>query len=170
MRRRTYLTLAGTTLTAALAGCTEESDERESGGTDGSDNTETDTEPEDDNTDDDSETETDSEGGEDETADDGSGDGDDSDDPVEILEHEWYNNGQFDVGVTGQVENISGEELTYVGVEVYFLDEEGVQFEEGLDNTTDLADGRIWEFDAGYLGDDPQRVDEYEIEWDVTNY
>ncbi|WP_241432449.1 FxLYD domain-containing protein [Natrinema gari] len=42
-------------------------------------------------------------------------------------------------------------------------------FEESLDNTSDLAAGRVWEFEALFLGDDPSRVAEYEGEGDVTN-
>ncbi|WP_228371046.1 MULTISPECIES: FxLYD domain-containing protein [unclassified Natrinema] len=38
-----------------------------------------------------------------------------------------------------------------------------------MDNTSDLAAGRVWEFEALFLGDDPSRVAEYEGEGDVTN-
>ncbi|ELZ09281.1 hypothetical protein C479_10685 [Halovivax asiaticus JCM 14624] len=132
MQRRTFLALAGASIPATLAGCTEnESSDRQSG--------------------DDS----------------GSGDGDG---PVQFVDHEWYNSGAYEAGVTGQLENVSGDTLSYVEVSVYFLDEEGTQFEEGLDNTSELADGRTWEFDAMFLGDEPDRVDDYEIEWEVTDY
>lgn len=95
--------------------------------------------------------------------------GSDESQPVELLEHEWYMEGQYSSGVRGRVENISGEELSYVTLTVFFLDSEDVQIGEGLDSTTDLAAGRVWEFDALYLDDDPQRVDSYEIKTEVTN-
>jgi len=105
------------------------------------------------------------------SGDSGNDDGDSgSDKLVEILDHEFYNNGAYDAGVSGTLENVSGEELSYVGVNVFYLDSEGVQIEEGLDNTTELAADRKWKFDAGYLGDDPSEIEEYEIKTDVTDY
>lgn len=158
MHRRAYLAVAGTALTGTLAGCMEsESSDREESGVDDSDDA-----PVDDGSDDG--------GGSGGSDDGGSDDGDDNGDPVEFVEHEWYNNGPYDAGVLGRLENVSGEELAYVVVNVYFLDDDGVQIDEGLANTTDLAADRIWEFDAVYLGDDTNRVDTYEIEWDVTNF
>jgi hypothetical protein len=53
---------------------------------------------------------------------------------------------------------------------VFFLDSEGVQIGESLDNTTDLAADRIWEFDAMFFEDDPTRVDTYEINTEVSDY
>lgn len=148
MNRRTFVTASGVALTLTIAGCAGDADddEREDRSTDddpnGSDDTETD---------------------------DGNGtDGDDT--PVELLEHDWYHDGQFDAGVQGRLENVSGEELSYVAVDVFFLDADDVQLEDGLDNTTDLAPDRVWEFDVPYLGDDPANVDNYEIETDVDDW
>ncbi|MFB1064103.1 FxLYD domain-containing protein [Natrinema sp. H-ect4] len=135
-------------MTTALAGCSEsEPSNRETGGTNTSDDQN-------------------GNGG-------GNSSGDTSgsgENPVKLLNHEWYNEGQFSSGVRGQVENVSGETLSYVEVAVYFLDSEGVQFSEGLDNTNELAAGRVWEFDAMFMGEDPSRVDNYEIETSVNNY
>jgi hypothetical protein len=90
--------------------------------------------------------------------DDGSGGGD----LVALLEHEL---GQADLGpsVQGRVENVSDKELLLVTVDVAYLDGEGVQIGEGLDTVSDLAAGRIWEFDAPYLDTDDHRIDDYEI-------
>lgn len=82
---------------------------------------------------------------------------------VELLEHEFAEQ-DFGVAVKGRAENVSGGELSYVEAEAVFLDADGVQIGEGLDNVTDLADGRVWEFDCMYLGDaDASEIDEYEI-------
>jgi len=89
---------------------------------------------------------------------------------VELQDHSFYNNGQYDAGVEGTLKNVSGDELSYVAVEVFFLDSEGVQIGEGLDNTTDLAADRTWAFDAGYLDSGSENIAEYEIQTDVSNY
>lgn len=88
---------------------------------------------------------------------------------VEILNHEWYEE-DFSAGVQGTLENTTDEELAYVEVSVYFLDSDGTQIEEGLDNFSELAAGRTAEFECMFLGDDASRVEEYEIEASVTNY
>lgn len=135
MRRRESILLVGAAITGTIAGCTEEeSTGRQQGSAD--------------------------------TAGEGSNDssGGNGNSPLAIRSHEWYNEGEFDAGVRGQVANQAGETLDYVEVEVYFIDADSVQFEESLDNTEDLAEGRVWEFDAMFLGDDPSRVDSYEIE------
>lgn len=143
MRRRSYLKHAGGLVLVAIAGCVEEDDnaEREQGGADDGSTT-------------------------DSTDDTSGGNGR----PIELLSHEWYNEGRYEQGVRGQIENVSDSTLDYVEVEVYFLDSEGVQFEEGLDNVTDLASGRIWEFDVMFWGDDPERVDSYEVQTDYSDY
>ena len=159
MRRRTLLATLGTASTIAIAGCSSEESERQEGSTN--------EESSDDGSSDDGSSESDNtESG---SANDNSG----SDEPeqlVNLVEHEFYNEGQFDVGVEGVVENVSDQELSYVEVSVYFLDSEGTQIEEGLDNTSDLAAGRRWEFDATYLGDEADRIDSYEIETEVSDF
>lgn len=151
MNRRQLLATGGTTLALTLAGCagdTDDDNDREEGSTDDNGG---------------------ANGDENGSADGGSTDAESSDQLVELLEHEWYNNGEYDSGVTGRLENVSGEQLSYVSVNVYFLDEEGTQIAEGLDNTNDLAADRVWEFDAMLLDGDASRVSDYEIETDVTN-
>lgn len=149
MRRRNFMAVIGSTSTIAIAGCSSQESERQEGSTD------------DGGSSDDGSSETESG-----SADDGS----EQEQLVELLDHELYNEGQFDIGVSGRLENVSGEELSYVEVSVYFLDSEGTQIEEGLDNTSDLAAGRVWEFDATYLGDEADRIDTYEIETEVTSF
>ncbi|OLZ39091.1 hypothetical protein A6E15_19195 [Natrinema saccharevitans] len=154
MYRRKLLATGGTALALGLAGCASETDDgngddREEGSTNDTDD-----------------------GGD--GGDTGTSDGGDTDssggDPVELLDHEWYQNSQYDAGVSGSLENVSGEELSYVEVSVYFLDEDGAQVGEGIDNTSDLSAGRVWKFDATYLDGEPQTVTDYEIETDVSNY
>lgn len=155
MRRRQVLA-AGGMLFAALSGCTtsEESDRQPGEANNGGDDpTATDSPvPADDPTSTATPTPT------------------EADQLVELLEHEWYNNGSYDAGVSGVLKNVSGEELSYVEVKVFFLDSEGTQIGEGLDNTTELAADRRWQFDASYLDDNPNEVDSYEIQTDVSNY
>lgn len=88
---------------------------------------------------------------------------------VKILEHEPFRE-QYSAGVRGIAQNMTDEELSYVGIKVYFLDSEGIQIEEGLDNTTDLAAGRKWRFEALMIQAEPSEVAKYEIEAEVTDY
>ncbi|MUV90388.1 hypothetical protein GJ629_11150 [Halapricum sp. CBA1109] len=82
---------------------------------------------------------------------------------MEILDHSFYQE-EFTSGVRGTAVNNTDGELSYVEANATFLDADGTQIGEGLDNVTDLAAGREWEFDCMFLGDDPSRIAEYEIE------
>jgi hypothetical protein len=142
MNRRQYLTTAVTAVGGvALAGCSEEGDADE-GNANGGDPGNGDT------------------GG----GNSGGGDtgGDDQPD-VEIQSHEFYEE-QFSAGVRGTAQNTTDRELSYVEAEAVFLDSEGTQIGEGLDNVSDLAAGRTWEFDCMFLGEDASRIASYEIE------
>ena len=101
-----------------------------------------------------------------------SGDADENDDSddsgddsggLEIVEHEFYEE-DFEAGVEGTVENTGDESIDYVEVRVEFYDDEGVRIEDGIDNTEDLDGGEQWRFDVVYLGDDPEAVEDYDIE------
>jgi len=146
MKRRRYLeSAAGTATVLLLAGCTDDEDEDSSGGDanngggnggDASGN-----------------------GGDDSgSGDSNSGGGSD----IELVDHQFYQD-DFSVGVRGTAENTSGEELSYVEAEAVFLDENDTQIGEGIDNVTDLAAGRRWEFECMFLGSDEERIDSYEI-------
>jgi len=153
MNRRNVLLASGTALTTAIAGCSEsDTTNRQTGNTN--------------NTEDTGDA---GSSGNDGGSSDSSGSGGQQD-RVELQNHEWYNGGQFSAGVKGRLKNVSGEQLSYVEVQIYFLDADGVQISEGLDNTTELAADRIWEFDAMFMGEDPNRVENYEIETSVDNY
>lgn len=86
---------------------------------------------------------------------------------VEVREHELDRTGTFPA-VVGTLENVSGEELSSVNVNIDFLDEEDVMIGEGLANTFDLPAGRVWEFDASYTNDDSYRIADYELETDAN--
>ncbi|MFD1646868.1 FxLYD domain-containing protein [Haloarchaeobius litoreus] len=145
MYRRTYLTAVGTTASVlALAGCTEEEPQDTAGGDGGGNGGDS----------------GDSDGGE--TGDNG-GDGNNDRPDVEILEHEFYEE-EVGAGVRGVARNNTDSELTYVQAEAIFLDGDGTQIGEGLDNVTDLAAGREWEFDCMYLDSDSDRIAEYELD------
>lgn len=88
---------------------------------------------------------------------------------VEILSHEFYQE-NYSAGVRGIVENKTDDTLKYVSVEVYFLDSDGVQIGDSLANTTDLAAGRKWKFEAPLIQADASEVDSYEITAEVTDY
>lgn len=133
-RRRYLATVSAAVGGVALAGCSDDEGDAGAGGADG-------------------------DGGD---GDGGSGDGNGSPD-VEILDHEFYQE-QFQSGVRGTARNNTDRELGYVEAEAVFLDENGTQIGDGIDNVTDLAAGREWEFECMYLDDDPERIDSYEIE------
>ena len=136
MKRRQYLRTAGASISVPLiAGCSGDNEtDSDSGDPDGNDG-----------------------GG-------GGSDGDDNEEPdLEILNHEFYEEA-YSAGVKGTAQNNTDSELSYAEIEVVFLDSEGTQIEDGMDNVNELAAGRKWEFDCMFLGDDPSRVDSYEIE------
>lgn len=139
LNRRRYLTTVTATLsTLALAGCSE--DEGDSGGGDANGN-----------------------GGDSGSGDNNDGNGGGNQPDVEILSHEFYEE-EFSAGVRGTAVNNTDSELSYVEAEVVFLDEDGTQIGEGMDNVSELAAGREWEFDCMFLGDDSSRIDTYEID------
>ena len=156
LNRRRYLATLGTTASAlALAGCSE-SDSGDSGGGDANDNSGDSGNGNSDNSGGDSNSGNSNDGN--------SGDGGGNDLPdVEILNHEFYEE-EFSSGVRGTAVNNTGSELSYVEATATFLDSEGTQIGEGLDNVSDLAGGREWEFDCMFTGDDASRIEEYEIE------
>lgn len=160
-RRRDVLILTGTGLTAALAGCTGSSDDDDDDGADDTGNGGGDSG---------------ANGGDGSGGDDDNGDGDNGDEPdvpgqvigaedrVEVLDHEWYH-GDDGAGVSGTLENVSGEELETVWAEVYFFPDEDVDFAK----TEDMAADSTWEFDVAFPGSDPDEVTEYKIEPQVSN-
>jgi hypothetical protein len=149
LNRRRYLTAVGTTASAlALAGCSESDSGDSSGG----------------NVDNSNSGNGNSSGGGSNSGNGNSGNSDGGDQPdVEILNDEFYEE-QFQAGVRGTAVNNTDSELSYVEATATFLDSEGTQIGEGLDNVSDLAAGREWEFDCLYTGQDPERVDSYEVE------
>ena len=137
MQRRKYLATIGATVSGlALAGCSE--DDGDSGGGDAGGNS------------------GDSDSG-------NSGDGGNDQPDMEILNHEFYEE-EYSSGVRGTAVNNTDSELSYVEATATFLDSEGTQIGEGLDNVSDLAGGREWEFDCMFTGQDASRIEEYEIE------
>lgn len=145
-RRRLFLrTVTGLGVTAVLAGCTE--DEADTGGGDASNAGDTTGDTESDEATDTSGEQADSDGAPD----------------VEILSHEFYDE-EYESGVRGTAVNTTDRELSYVEANARFVDADGTQIGEGLDNVTDLAADRKWEFECMYLDTDPERIDSYEIE------
>jgi len=141
LNRRRYLATIGTTASAlALAGCSED-DSGDSGGGDAN-----------------------GDGGDSDNGNnDNSGNGGNDQPDVEILNHEFYEE-EFSSGVRGTAVNNTDSELSYVEATATFLDADGTQIGEGLDNVSDLAGGREWEFDCMFTGQDAGRIEEYEVE------
>lgn len=137
MQRRKFLTVAAASI-AGFSGCISEDevDDSSSGDTGGSNDESTGTS-----------------GGNDDNE--GSG--------LVILDEEYYEE-SYSAGVRGTVQNKTGSELSYVAVQAEFLDAEGTRLGEGLDNTTDLDNEQKWKFDAMFLGDNPDQIENYEIE------
>lgn len=176
--RRQYLTTIGglsVALTAGLAGCMgstpddgdSDSDTGDtSGDPSGGDNGTGSTQEQDQDQDQDQEQNTNQNQSGNDTSDSGSK----SQPALALLDHDWYEDGQFSAGVKGTAENTTGKAISYAEVSVVFLDSDGVQLESGIDNTTELAGGRKWKFDAMYLGDDPADVADYEISTSTSSY
>ncbi|MFC4407979.1 FxLYD domain-containing protein [Haloarchaeobius iranensis] len=155
LNRRRYLATLGTTASAlALAGCTE--DGGDSGGGDANDNSGDSSNGNSDNSGGDSNSGNSNDGN--------SGDGGSNEQPdVEILNHEFYEE-EFSSGVRGTAVNNTDSEISYVEATATFLDSEGTQIGEGLDNVSDLAAGREWQFECMFTGQEESRIEEYEVE------
>ena len=63
--------------------------------------------------------------------------------------------------------NVADEMLSYAEVSVVFLDEDGQQLGDNIDNTSDLAPGREWQFELPYLGEGDFASYELSTEWRV---
>ena len=149
MQRRKYLVTIGATVSGlALAGCSEDDGGDSSGGdADGNSG--------------DSDSGNSGDGGNNNDGNSGNGGNDQPD--VEILNHEFYEE-EFQSGVRGTAKNNTDSELSYVEASAVFLDADGTQIGEGLDNVSDLAAGREWQFECAYLDSDADQIEEYEIE------
>ena len=160
--RRAILLVGGTSLIASFAGCSGSGSDDETGDEDvgSADDDRNDGSDDDRNggSDDDTGDDDDDTGDDD---DDVSGDVRTTDDRVTVTEHAW-NEGSG--AVTGRVENVSDEDLETVWVEVFFLEDLGVD----IAKTEDLAAGSAWEFDVGFVGVDSTEVTGYEIDLNVA--
>jgi hypothetical protein len=177
MERRALIGVVGSIITTSLAGCSssEESDyeegntgsENEGGGsadgsTDGSssDDSKADTEG---STEAEAETETDTD----------TSTQDEPEQLVELVEHELVRNeGEYrtELYVEGEAKNLTSETLSYVEVNVRWYDSEGTQLDTGVDNVTDLQANGSWAFKVTYIGTDKDKVADYDIATDVSNY
>lgn len=82
---------------------------------------------------------------------------------VKVLNHELYTK-DYSAGVKGKIKNVSGKELGYVEITVRFFDSEDTRIAEGLDNFSELGAGTTATFDAMYMGQEPSKIDSYELE------
>lgn len=85
---------------------------------------------------------------------------------LEIIREERYV-GEYDSGVRGTAENVSEDTLAYAEVTAVFLDDQGRQIGDGLDNTNNLSPGREWQFDVGYYGEKDFAEYELSLDWRV---
>ncbi|MFD1515140.1 FxLYD domain-containing protein [Halomarina rubra] len=88
---------------------------------------------------------------------------------LEILEHGPYQE-EYSEGVRGIAQNTTDTTLDYAEVTIVFLDADGVQVGDSIDNTTNLAAGRKWQFDLPFLGNDWSAVADYELATDASVY
>lgn len=70
--------------------------------------------------------------------------------------------------ITGVFTNTSGDVFSYVGLSYNLYDADGSQIDNAYANTTNLADGASWKFEATSLADS-EDVASYELV-DVTAY
>ena len=96
-------------------------------------------------------------------------------DLVSLVDHSLFDRtddfGTREIGVEGQVENISDEELSLVTISVDFFDQDDVLIDQGLTSTiSDLGAGVTAEFEVLYIGDEPDRIDDYDISVEVTDF
>ena len=179
LTRRRFGALAGAGLTAALAGCSGSEDS--SGGSNDSSGEQANTgeqtstasptatagETTDQPTDESTSASTSTSTSADTTTASSSSSGDEQiesvSDTLEVLEHELFEE-EFTAGVRGEIENVSDETLSYVGVQAYFQDEGGTRIGDSLDNTTDLPAGEVWAFEAPYVGsEDAEAIEDYTL-------
>lgn len=85
---------------------------------------------------------------------------------LEIVSSERYTE-EYSEGVRGVARNVSEEVLAYAEVSAVFLDSDGAQVGDGIDNTSDLQPGRKWRFDCSYLGDADFSGYELSTDWRV---
>jgi hypothetical protein len=86
---------------------------------------------------------------------------------LEIIRAERFS-GEYDSGVRGVAKNVSEQELSYAEVSAVFLDDDGRQLGDALDNTNDLAPGREWKFELNYLGEERFSSYELSLDWSVV--
>lgn len=72
--------------------------------------------------------------------------------------------------VTGIAENVSGEELSYVEVQIQAFNSEDTQIGEALDNVTDLRSDKSWQFDCGFYDVEESDVAYWMGRAEVSNY
>lgn len=173
MRRRTILAIAANTGLVAIAGCGESSDgsdeaatpdeqttpEDEGGGDDGGDES-TDETP--------NETE-----GTPETQ--GELERESVGYPSEYIEVRdvAYNEPEDEYSgptITGVADNVSGEELSYVEVQIQAFNENDEQIGDALDNTTDLREGKSWRFECEFWDVEESEMAYWMGRAEVSNY
>lgn len=82
--------------------------------------------------------------------------------PLVIRSHRLVESEYGNVSVVGRAENVSDRVLAYAQIEASFLDG-NTRVGSGLANISDLQPGRVWEFEAMYLGMDGDRITNYEL-------
>lgn len=87
-----------------------------------------------------------------------------SDSDVEVTDHVYHYTGERRRPwvVSGTVVQSSGERAT-VEVSVDFLDADGAVIYESYDHVVDMESGQKGEFSVQFEGDDPRRVNDYEL-------
>lgn len=167
MRRRQFVALTGSTGIAALPGCSEGSDD-----------------------DPDSQATPDDDGGDDGS---GSSSPEETEEPTGTPEQEaeaereaiGYPSEYIEIhdvswnppedeysgpSVTGIADNVSGEELSYVEVQIQAFDENDTQIGEALDNVSDLRADKSWQFECNFFDVEEEDIDYWMGRAEVSNY
>lgn len=82
---------------------------------------------------------------------------------VTILEHELVKTELDDAHVEGKVENTSGEEQSYIGLEAKFFNADDERIGDGMTNATDVDADTVVNFEI-ISTVDYEEVDSYELE------
>ena len=87
-------------------------------------------------------------------------------------DYEWIEapsvvKGRYNSYIEGVLKNVSGSTISYLSISFEFWDQDGNIVDTGLDNVTDLKDGRTWRFRVGATD---ERIAKYNTVPEITIY
>lgn len=148
MERRTFIATVASLSTATIAGCTSEGETDEASGS----NNQNDDDEASGGSSDDTPEPTDTATPTEDTP------------PVTILDHELVEGPTGNAEVAGTVQNTSGEEQSYIGVEAKFFDADDTRVGDTMWNAEDVGADRKVEFETAMSTTPMDDVESYELE------